>query len=60
MKTLWNSLSGKKTVISAILKAIADILTAMNYPEIANAVDVIGNTLLTIGLTHKGVKKINN
>lgn len=53
---MWSVLDGKKTVIAAILKALADIVTAAGYPEVAHAIDVIGNALLTVGLSHKVVK----
>jgi len=53
---IWEYLSGKKTVIAAILKAIADVLTATGYQEIAQVVDQAGNALLAVGLTHKAVK----
>jgi len=56
---IWQFLDGKKTVIAAILKASADILTSVGQPEIATLVDNIGNALLVFGLTHKGVKVVN-
>lgn len=56
---VWNYLSGKKTVTSAILKAVADVLVAAGQPEYAQVIDMIGNALLAVGLTHKGVKVAN-
>lgn len=53
---IWIYLSGKKTVISAILKGFADVLTAAGYLEAAQLVDYVGNFLLTVGLAHKGMK----
>ena len=53
---MWAFLSGKKTVTAAILKAAADVLTAMGQLEAAAIVDQIGNALLALGLTHKVAK----
>lgn len=53
---VWGFLSGKKTVTSAVLKALADVLTAAGHPEAAFIVDQAGNFLLTVGLAHKGAK----
>lgn len=61
MKTImkvWGFLSGKKTVTAAVLKAVADVLTATGHGEIAQLVDQIGNGLLALGLTHKSAKVI--
>lgn len=55
---IWTFLSGKKTVTAAVLKAIADILTAAGQLEAASLVDQIGNMLLALGLTHKTVKVV--
>jgi hypothetical protein len=55
---VWLYLSGKKTVIAAIVKAVADVLTALGYTEIAGGVDQIGNVLLGVGLTHKVGKAV--
>ena len=53
---VWVFLSGKKTVTAAILKAVADMLTAAGQLEAAAIVDQIGNALLALGLTHKVAK----
>lgn len=53
---LWLFLNGKKTAIAFVLKGVADIATVLNQPEIAQVVDIVGNTLGAIGLGHKGVK----
>lgn len=55
---IWIFLSGKKTVTAAILKAVADVLIALGYSEIAAGVDQVGNVLLGIGLTHKAGKAV--
>ena len=55
---IWVFLSGKKTVTAAILKAVADVLTAMGRIEEAALVDQIGNALLALGLTHKTAKVV--
>ena len=54
----WAFLSGKKTVTAAVLKAVADVLTAAGQVEAATLVDQIGNTLLALGLTHKTAKAV--
>lgn len=53
---IWEFLSGKKTVTSAVLKALADVLTVVGQPEAAYIIDQLGNFLLTVGLAHKGAK----
>ena len=58
MIKLWEFLNNKKTVIGAILKAIADIGTAAGYPEVATIVDQIGNLFLAVGLGDKARKHI--
>lgn len=58
MRKVWDFLSGKKTIISAILKGLADVLTVAGQPEAAQLVDQLGNVLLVVGLTHKGVKGV--
>lgn len=55
---LWLYLSGKKTVISAVLLGVSDIFTAIGQQEAAEGIRKIGDTLLLIGLTHKGAKVI--
>ena len=55
---LWLYLSGKKTAIAFALKGAADIATALNQPEVADVIDIVGNTLGAIGLSHKGTKLI--
>lgn len=52
----WNYLSGKKTVIGAICKSLADILVTAGQAEYAPIFDYIGNFLISTGLIHKGVK----
>lgn len=56
---IWIFLSGKKTTISAVLFGVAQIFTAIGQVEIAGSVTDIASALLGLGLTHKGVKKIN-
>ena len=55
---VWNYLSGKKTVVGAVLKALSDIAVALGQPEYAGIIDQIGNALIAIGLMHKGVKVV--
>jgi len=55
---IWTFLSGRKTVIGAILKGLADIAIAAGYPDIAGIIDQFGNVFVIFGLAHKVEKKI--
>jgi len=57
LKSIWGFLSGKKTVIGAILKGLADVAIAAGYPDIAGIIDQFGNVFVVIGLVHKVEKK---
>jgi len=55
---MWAFLSGKKTVTAAVLKALADVLTAAGQAEAGALIDQVGNMLLALGLTHKTAKAV--
>ena len=53
-------LSGKKTIIGAIVMAVSVAITELGYPELGNAFEKFAMAIIAIGLGHKIDKSVSN
>ncbi len=60
MKKFWSWLSGKKTVVGAVILAVINLLQVFGLPEYVVYVEYVGNVLVTVGVLHKGWKIKND